>query len=64
MRKAVGLNPFFAMDISLQFLIAVAKMHKKKLIHLNLKPYNLKLLNRYCLALDNFENTFLKLDDE
>ena len=32
-------------------------------MHLNLKPFNLKLLNRYCLALDNFENTFYNKED-
>ena len=50
------------MDISLQFLIALAKMHQKNILHLNIKPFNLKLLNRYSLALDNFENSIVSFN--
>lgn len=39
-------------------------MHEKNILHLNLKPFNLKLLNRFCLALDNFESSLYSTNGE
>ena len=55
-KRKMALNLFLAIDLSLQLIIPLAKMHKKHILHSSIKLFNLKLLYRYSLVLDNFEN--------
>ena len=47
-------NYFWSIDVSIKSLLALRKMHKSGLLHMDIKPDNTFMLNKYTPVLGDF----------